>query len=38
MACDAISASGGGHVYVAEHHQLPDNANCVRGDMDQLTF
>jgi PKD repeat protein len=36
LACDAISAGGGGHVYVAEHHQLPDNTNCVRGDKESL--
>ena len=36
LACDAISASGGGHVYVAEHHQLPDNSNCVRSDKESL--
>jgi PKD repeat protein len=36
LACDAISASDGGHVYVAEHHQLPDNTNCFRSDKESL--
>jgi PKD repeat protein len=36
LACDAISASGGGHVYVAEHHQLPGNGNCFRSDKESL--
>src|SRR5262249_4724459 len=36
LACDAISASGGGHVYIAEHHQVPDNGNCFRSDKESL--
>ena len=36
LACDDIGAAAGGHVYLAEYHQVPDSGNCFRSEEESL--